>query len=206
MKKIDSLFRKKFGIRTSIVYVPDVVFDPKIQDVFEKTWKRFYKKAKPLVSKTRKKSLDACIKKIQKTGDDEEYCKRVFIKYISKVVGYGVFAKEDIPPYSVLNHYSGMLCLDKEIDPENDSTFSFTDFSKFSIDGKNFGNWTRFMNHGNLKDPGTNVVPWELYTISGPRIVFTSGSRGIVKGEQLLYSYGDFYWDDESDESLQLSN
>ncbi len=193
----DPFFRKKFRIQTPIQHVFDVTVEAGIRTLFEKDWKKFYKKARSLVSKTRKKSLLACMHKIEKEQSDDEYSKRVLIKYIGKNVGYGVFAKEDIPPYSTLNHYAGILRLDKEIEMNNDSTFNFTDFNKYSIDAVRYGNWTRFMNHADLKDPSTNVIPWELYLPQGPRIVFTSGSRGILKGEQLLYSYGDLYWDEE---------
>jgi len=198
-KKIDPTFKKRFNIETPIHYVWDVVVEDGLQDRFNRAWKRFYPKAKPLVSKTRGKSLNACMNRIYKAASDEAYTGRVSIKYIRKDIGYGVFAKCDIPPYSVLNHYAGILRLDKDIELDNDSTFNFTDFGKYSIDATKSANWSRYMNHCEESDPGNNAIPWELYLPQGPRIVFTAGSRGILKGEQILYSYGDSYWDEDDE-------
>ena len=132
---------------------------------------------------------------MERDGSDERYCKRVSIRYINKTVGYGVFAKEDIAPYSTLHHYAGILTVDDKLNEEDDSTFAFSELKKYSIDAMREGNWTRFMNHANERDCKNNVVPWEYYHKEGPRIVFTAGVRGIKKGEQLLYSYGEDYWE-----------
>ena len=86
--------------------------------------------------------------------------------------------------------------LDSEINPSHDSTFSFTDLKNYSIDAMKAGNWTRFINHGDEKSPRTNAIPWETYIEDfGPRIVLTAGTHGIKQGEQILYSYGDSYWE-----------
>lgn len=197
MRRIDPIFKKKFGIKTPIVYLEDIKVDKKIEPRFRRAWKRFYNKAKPLVSDTRQERFDAYFRQLERDGCDDRYCSRVSIRFINPVVGYGVFAKEDIPPYSTLHLYSGVLMLDDEIDPDHDSTFSFTDLKNYSIDAMKAGNWTRFMNHSDESDPTNNVIPWEYYREDGPRIVFTSGNYGIKKGEQLLYSYGESYWEEK---------
>ena len=74
---------------------------------------------------------------------------------------------------------------------------SFTDYKTFSIDAAHNGNWARFMNHAEETSSKNNAIPWEHYLEEGPRIVFTSGARGIKKGEQILYSYGDEYWNEK---------
>lgn len=194
-KKIDPVFKKRFGINSHIVYIPDVKIQRGCEEEFRSIWRNFYPKAKPLVSETREERLLPCLRRIQREGTDEFYCKRITISYINRNVGYGVFATENIPPYSTLIHYAGILRPECSIKESNDSTFAFTDFKEFSIDAAKYGNWARFMNHGEGKK--INVVPWEVYLPEGPRIVFTAGQNGIKKGQQLLYSYGDEYWEEK---------
>lgn len=193
-KKMDLMFKKYFGIETPIVYLQDVEVQKKIENRFNASWKRFYKKAEPIISDLRVERFDAFFRQLEKDGCDDRYNRRVTIRFINPVVGYGVFAREDIPPYSTLIHYTGILMLDNEIDPDHDSTFSFTNYKTYSIDAAKHGNWARFMNHCPEREEKNNAIPWEHYTEKGPRIVFTSGVRGIKKGKQILYSYGDDYW------------
>lgn len=194
--KADPTFKERFGINTPIIYTHDVIVDPKWKASYDRAWKRFLRENEPCGSLLRRKRFDSVLKRVEKLGDDLPFTKRVEIRYVSKSVGYGVFAKEYIPPYSILNHYAGILRPDKAISSNNDSTFMFSSFASFSIDAEKAGNWCRFMNHSPEKNPHTNVVAWEHYSDWGPRIIFTAGSKGIKKGAQLLYSYGESYWED----------
>jgi len=195
--KEDPIFKERFGISTPIKYLPNLVVDPKWSEQYKKAWKKFQDETEPCGSALRRKRFDHLLRKIEKLGDDLPYCKRVEIRYINEDVGYGVFAKENIPAYSILNHYAGILKLDKKIPSSNDSTFMFSDFEKFSIDAHSAGNWGRFMNHSPEKNKKTNVLAWEHYSDWGPRIIFTACRHGIKKGDQLLYSYGDSYWEED---------
>lgn len=190
----DPIFEEKFQIQTPIKYLYDVKVEKGKKKLFETSWKKAYRRADDDLSETRRMAFEAYFRRFKKEEDDSLYTKRLFIRHISPKVGHGVFAKEAIAPYSTLGHYVGILRLDQEIDDTNDSTFSFGDFPLFSIDAKNEGNWVRFMNHSDLRHPKTNVIAWEYYTEEFPYIVFTAGSRGIEKGVQLLYSYGERYW------------
>lgn len=203
-KKVDPMFKKYFGVETPIVYLNSIKVQKKLEKRFQRSWRRFYNKAKPLISETREERFDAFFRQLERDGTDERYTQRISIQLINPVVGYGVFAKEDIPPYSTLNHYTGLLMLDDEIHADHDSTFSFTDFKTFSIDAMKHGNWCRFMNHCAEGESKNNAIPWEYYHEEGPRIVFTSGVRGIKKGEQILYSYGDEYWQEKEQKCLDL--
>ena len=187
------MFKKRFGIRTPIEYTWDLVVEPQYQARFQRAWRKFYKNTEPTGSKRRRESFEAFFNRLYKAGDDLAWCQKVEIRYIRRKVGYGVVAKEDILPNKILNHYAGYLRPDKNIDTENDSTFAFDDFKNFSVDAMKQGNWARFMNH--TPDEKSNVTAWEHYAEFGPRIVFMSGKKGIKKGEQLLYSYGEDYWD-----------
>lgn len=193
--KYDPIFFKRFGIQTPIVYVNDLILEDGLEKKFRRDWSAFYKKNKKRILNWREKRFQGLLNKIRKTGTDEDYCKRIKIRYIKHDIGYGVFAKEDVPPNALLNHYAGILRLDDTIQDGNDSVFSFEDFSSFSIDAIKAGNWTRFMNHTDEKE--SNVAAWEHYSEEGPRIIFTAKSKGIEKGDQLLYSYGEEYWKEE---------
>ena len=192
----DRIFKKRFGIETPIRYLSDVVVKENIQLRFRRSWKRFYGGAEPLISSYRQERFEAFFRQLQRDGCDERYCRKIVIRFINSKVGFGVFAAEDFPPYSTLNHYAGILMLDREICAKHDSTFSFTDIKRYSIDAMEAGNWTRFINHGKEKSLRTNSIPWEVYLEDlGPRVVLTAGVRGIRKGEQILYDYGDSYWE-----------
>jgi hypothetical protein len=193
--KYDLIFYNRFGLKTKITYFFDVITDKKHEKDFIKTWKKFYLKDKCPLSHTRKKLFEAFFKRLKKRQSDQAYCDRVSIRFIDSDMGYGVFAKKNIPRYSILNHYAGLLRKDKEVSDDNDSTFVFPDFNKYSIDAQNHGNWTRFMNHSD----NANVMVWEYFLPDGPRLIFTAGPKGIKKNEQLTYSYGDIYWEEEED-------
>jgi hypothetical protein len=196
--EFDPIFLKNFRLKTKITYLLESIIETGKEKQFLLAWKRAYTKIHPCpaLSTTRKKQFEAYFRRLNIDGDDTYYTQRVEIKYISKKVGYGVFAKNDISSYSILGHYTGIFRPEKSLDPDNDSTFSFNEFKSFSIDAKNNGNWTRFMNH--VLGTHINVIAWEYYTKEGPFIVFTSGNKKIKKAEQLLYSYGEHYWHEKN--------
>ncbi len=189
----DPTFKKIFHIQTKIRYISNVEIDPKFQKGFEKAWKAFYSPNKNKLSPTRKKQFSGFFTRFKKLKTDLPFCKKIAIRFISKRMGYGVFASQDIGKYVILNHYAGVLTKDSTIGLHNKSTFTFQDFPKYSIDAEKKANWCRFMNHS---EKG-NVIAWEYYLPEGPRIIYTTGSKGVKKGEQLLYSYGDDYWSEE---------
>ncbi len=191
----DPTYLDSFQIKTPIVYLSDVVIADECKKNFSKDWGKFQKRHSDDLSKTRKAALKRFMRRIATESSDAFTRNWVSIRYIGKTMGYGVFAKCAIPPYKTITHYAGLLTFDADIKQQNDSTFVITDFPKYAINGASHGNWSRFMNHADEDDDAKNVIPWELYLPEGPRIVFTAGSRGIKKGEQLLYSYGDSYWD-----------
>jgi len=189
-------FIERFNTKPPVKYIEENVIAKRYAADYKQKYDRFFKKYKQKLSKTRRKQFDAFLKYIKKHGD-LKYCKRIDLRYISKKVGYGVFAKEDIPPYSTLHHYIGEIIPSNKLNPDHDSTFSFELFDDYSIDAMKKGNWTRFMNHSDVGEPTNNVTVWEYYTKDGPEIIFTSGPRPIKKGTQLLYSYGEEYWEDK---------
>lgn len=196
-------FKDRFNIDPPVKYIEEESIHKAYLSDYQGLYNKFFKNFTPSLSKTRTKQFIAYFKKLEKAGNDLAYCKRVSLKYISKKVGYGVFAKEDIPPYSVLCHYVGVVIPTKNLKAEHDSSFSFEHFPNYSIDAMKKGNWARFMNHSDLGSATNNVTVWEYYSPHGPKIVFTSGAKGIKKGAQLLYSYGEEYWEDRKALSLK---
>lgn len=199
-KRVDPVFKERFNVKTPIEYLMYSKIDPKIEEKFKKYYKRFLARTNPDISKHRKAKCEAFFRQMERKGCDKHWCQRFDIKYIGKNVGYGVFAKEAIPPYSTLHHYTGLLVHDDDLNPDHDSTFAFSGINNYSLDALNMGNWTRFMNHSDIGTETNNVVAWEYYGKEMPAIVFTSGPRGIKKGDQLLYSYGDEYWDEKENQ------
>ncbi len=187
-------FKELFGVKSPVIYIEAIALKKCHLSNFKKLYDKYYKKCKAKLSKTRKSKFEAYFRNLVRTGNDFNYSKRISIKYINSKVGYGIFAKESIAPYSTLTHYVGEMLPTKLLKESHDSTFSFEHFPDFSIDAMKKGNWARFMNHADLGKKSNNVVVWEYYTKKSPFILFTAGHRGIKKGEQLLYSYGEEYW------------
>ncbi|MEC8307060.1 MAG: SET domain-containing protein-lysine N-methyltransferase [Chlamydiota bacterium] len=188
------MFDAHFQLATSIRYLKEIEIPPFLQQTFKRAWKPFYSNYSSHLSTTRKKQFQQFAETVARHPYDQKYCHRVMIDAISQQVGYGVFATVDIPPYSILHQYSGILVRERDANPHSDSLFAFSKFSGFCIDAAEAGNWTRFMNHAPLGHPAQNVIVWEYYRPAGPMIIFTAGSQGISQGSQLLYSYGDDYW------------
>lgn len=189
-------FKERFGVTPPVKYIEKSTIRKCYLEEFQKSYKKFFKKFKPCLSKTRSHQIKKFFEKLENSVNDLAYCEKVSLRFISKKVGYGVFAKQDIPPYTVLHHYVGEMLPTRNLKDSHDSTFSFEHFPDFSLDAMKRGNWARFMNHSDVGTEANNITVWEYYDEDGPKIVFTSGSKGIKKGAQLLYSYGEEYWSD----------
>ncbi len=118
----------------------------------------------------------------------------VYLKWISDVVGYGVFAEQDIKSGDFIGEYSGMLRLVKESGDNVDYAWYYTldtlDGKQLVIDAKEQGNELRFINHA--KTPNTFRVD-----ALGDDDVFHVcyvAQDNIAKDQQLTVSYGDGYW------------
>lgn len=103
-------------------------------------------------------------------------------------MGRGVYAKVDIPEDELLGEYLGELIpIDGYYGHDSAYVFEFDSF--VSCDARQFGNWTRFMNH----HCSENVKP--LTFIYGTRSVIAfKTTRPIAAGEQLCTWYGRGYF------------
>lgn len=118
----------------------------------------------------------------------------MILKWISDVVGYGVFAAQNIKKGDFVGEYSGIL---REVQKAPDNldyawyySFDGLDGKKLVVDGKKQGNELRFINHAN--DP--NTIRIDVLGKDGIFHVVYVASRDIKKDEQLTVSYGEGYF------------
>ena len=116
------------------------------------------------------------------------------IRYIDPVLGYGVFAEEEIPKGGYIGEYTGMIRKRRRgSDKKNDYCFEYTIgdwvYNPFIIDAKEEGNMTRYMNHS--EEP--NVESLSVFVQGLMHIIFVA-EKPIAPGDQLCYHYGDIFW------------
>jgi len=134
-----------------------------------------------------------------------EHDDRFYIKLSSPEVGYGLFAKTDIPAGSVIGVYGGRLTrvLSNGI-TDTDYAWSYQNYEdpetgeKFEIciDGRVYGTWLRFVNHKH--DSEANL--YGMYVPYKNNWYLLYHARNFIpKDEELFTSYGDFYWEARKD-------
>jgi SET domain-containing protein len=183
-------------------YLYDVLLEEESRAIFEQRWQKYRPRLVPKRPNAQQKRCSAFLKQIQKTRDDGPEAKNVAIRWISKRVGYGVFARKRIRAGTILGFYGGVL---RHIPPSREKAFlndnylfgfqGHRELMNFSIDAKEFRNFTAFFNHAHYKSSGCNLEPTFHFAKDLPRIVFVA-TRTIEKDEQLCYDYGDSYWED----------
>lgn len=130
---------------------------------------------------------------------------RLEVRFVNPLIGFGVFSKTEIPEQQIVGVYSGVKTANKPqrlnfaYKPEEDSL-------NMIIDGKYFGNITRFVNHAPDPDDHTETIEHtgklvanskaHIYYINGISIIIHITNRAVKAGEQLLVSYGESYFKD----------
>ncbi|XP_028297626.1 histone-lysine N-methyltransferase EHMT2-like isoform X1 [Gouania willdenowi] len=121
--------------------------------------------------------------------------------YRTPNMGWGVRALQDIPQGSFICEYVGELISDAEADERENDSYMFDldnkDGEVYCIDGRYYGNISRFINH--LCE--SNVFPLRVFMLHQdlrfPRIAIFS-SRDILSGQELGLDYGERFWDIKS--------
>lgn len=118
----------------------------------------------------------------------------IAICWLNAIVGYGVFATQDLPAWSYIGEYTGILRRRKLILSNiNDYCFRYPvaswSFKYYTIDSETYGNFTRFINHSDQP----NVESLGVFCEGLYRIIVRT-TRSIKKGEELCYHYGPLYW------------
>ncbi len=116
------------------------------------------------------------------------------IRWIDQKIGYGLFAESPLKPWSFIGEYAGLLRKRSRLFPDiNDYCFMYPKewlgWGLYTIDSKDRGNYTRFINHSD--EPNCEAIAVFYEGIF--RIVLRT-IKEIVAGEQLTYDYGDIYW------------
>lgn len=127
-----------------------------------------------------------------------------YMKYISKKVGYGVFAAAPIKKGQLIAEYAGIIYDKKtylnKVPYNANYCWNMTSHSSaapetlFYVDAIKSCNVTRFINHSYTP----NVMPLPLYTPEGYRMLYVA-CEDIEQDEQLLVNYGSGYWAQRSD-------
>lgn len=116
-----------------------------------------------------------------------------YIKWVNPLIGYGLFAGEDIVQYGLIGEYTGVIRKrSHKLDRYNHYIFGYVtgdEDTPFVIDAEKQGNHTRFINHSD--DP--NLQSTWLITQGICHIVFVARYK-IPKDTQLTYDYGPTYW------------
>lgn len=114
-----------------------------------------------------------------------------YIKRVNEKVGYGLFARQDIPKGYLLGEYAGMVRYASFIPSSNPFLFSysFPEFRRTCVDAKFFANPLRFVNHSYQ----SNVKCVKLF-FENILHIFVLSQDEIKKDEQLLMDYGPYFW------------
>lgn len=116
-----------------------------------------------------------------------------YLKSVNPMVGYGVFAKEEISQLSYIGEYAGELRARRgRKDRGNDYIFGYMVGlfgTPWIIDAKRKGNFTRFLNHSYNPNISSRGV-----VVDGVYHVIFFANKAIAKDEQLTYDYGPTYW------------
>lgn len=115
------------------------------------------------------------------------------VRPVSPLVGWGVYAQENIPAYAYIGEYTGVVRRrDRRKRLDNNFIFGYTLGSKETplvIDAQKYGNFTRFINHSD----SPNIVSRSMIIDGVSRLLFFA-PKPIAKGVQLTYDYGPYYW------------
>jgi hypothetical protein len=118
----------------------------------------------------------------------------VAIKWIDDEIGYGVFAREDIPSQAFIGEYTGVIKQVSRFRPNLNAycmhyPTKFFSYNYFVIDAQEAGNEMRFLNHSDRP----NLKPMCVID-DGLQHIVLFASKPIASGEQLTFNYGRDYW------------
>lgn len=121
---------------------------------------------------------------------------RIEIRFISDRVGLGVFSVEEIEKGTPLFMYSGKL-ESKSVITSMYSFISNSDCFNREMNARDYGNFSRFMNHApdssieNIARANVACINSNFYGVDIKQFV---SNKKIMKGDQLLFDYKAGYW------------
>jgi hypothetical protein len=126
---------------------------------------------------------------------ESEYIPDVSIRWIDDLIGYGLFAEEEIHSGSYVGEYTGIVRrndLRRYFGPLNNYCYEYPvpdEIGKSFVIDATQGNLTRFINHSFTP----NLKPIHVFYDGFYHLIFLAIHR-IEKGVQLSYDYGQNYW------------
>ena len=117
----------------------------------------------------------------------------VAIKLVNPSVGYGVFAKIDIPQGAFIGEFTGEF---KRLEESLTSVYYVTSFlvdtlDNYVVDASCFGNEMRFINDGKEH---SNCCGWNVLGSDLMNHVVIVAEKHISSGQQLTMPYHNDYW------------
>ena len=186
-KQICEMSVAEFETKLGLIYVDTLIFDS--IETIHKVAKKCVRKMKDAdLRKMNAWTLALHQNDLKKSRDH-----LVYVRWIDSVFGYGIFAAKDLPAFTYIGEYTGVVKRRKRRKNRlNDYVFSYDvcgQTTRWCIDAKKRGNLTRFLNHSDSPNLTSHWV------IQGgiSHIIFFTNQR-IVKGTQLTYCYGPWYW------------
>lgn len=117
---------------------------------------------------------------------------RLAVRKFDYEIGYGLFAEERIKRGTFLGIVTGDI-IPFSMQEDNEYLFCFVfpslGYEGLFIDARKSGNHTRFINHSY----NNNVDVFQRQYDNWAELCFRA-SKDILKGEQILWNYGDGYW------------
>ncbi|ANH78675.1 SET domain-containing protein [Candidatus Chlamydia sanziniae] len=118
----------------------------------------------------------------------------ITVCWINSYIGYGVFARRDIPSWTYIGEYTGTLRRRQAIwMDENDYCFRYPlpllTLRYFTIDSGTQGNFTRFINHSDKP----NAEALGIFYDGLFHVIIRTIER-IHAGQEICYHYGPLYW------------
>lgn len=113
-------------------------------------------------------------------------------------MGLGVFAGRDLLENELLDEYFGELIPPRMAAARNDDDYSFQIRNVASSSARDYGNWTRFVNHS-CRDYNVQAVNAVL---GGRKTITFEALRNIEEGEELFIDYGTQYFGDADGDIL----
>lgn len=128
------------------------------------------------------------------------------IRWIDPSIGYGLFAKKYFPRGVYIGEYTGRVRAYLPLyTKRGDYSWLYLPPGTFFplylfVDAGEYGNFTRFINHAEISNLESILVPHGSY----PRILLLT-KREIAPEEQLTLNYGDKYWQSRKKKPLSLN-
>lgn len=118
---------------------------------------------------------------------------KLYLSFVSDVIGHGVFAHQCIYNGDFINEYIGEFGLTRDSEKQDSPYLIEKDCLdenvNWWIDSQRTGNYSRFINHSN--SPNSKLY---FTFFKGRYRVFAMAIKDIEPDEQILFDYGDDYW------------